>query len=434
MLRLRNIIPVAAAIVLLTGCTGPSRLPAIVAPAEATDAPPWRPVDAGTGRIVDIDGLAALAADFPDSASVQRRLLSAGIREQDATTARRALQRLEAMGYALSPAAFDALAPVIGDAEAQAASARAEPLRHQAGVSAVFAEVPADRRLIEGLAWDSVRNRLYLSSVVDRRLYRMDGGGSTAVNGLDGGSLAGLAIDEPRQLLWVASGVVEQTPDPEGAFRGLIALDLASTVPVKRVAAPDGVSLSDIGLAPDGSVFASDPLGGGLYRLRPGAEEIEVLVAPGRLRSPQGIAVHPSGHWLYVADYAYGIAIVDTGSGAVTRLAAPEPMMLDGIDGLYWFDGGLVGIQNGTSPMRIVRISLGRTGSVATGLTVVEANHPDWGEPTNGQVVVNDLLYISRPQWERFGPGGKLKGSEPLRPNPIRATPLRDQLVQPPSR
>lgn len=133
-----------------------------------------------------------------------------------------------------------------------------------------------------------------------------------------------------------------------------------------------------------------------------------------------------------MSDYSYGIAIVDLATGAVGRLAASTPMMLDGTDGLYWFEDGLVAIQNGTSPMRIVRIHLDVTGNAAAGLTVVEANRPDWGEPTIGQINGKDLIYVSDPQWDRFGPGGAIKGDGPLRPNRIRVTPLRDDPTPPP--
>ena len=48
---------------------------ALSAPAAAHDLPEWRPVDAQTGQIRDIEGLEALAEAFPDSGSVRLRML-----------------------------------------------------------------------------------------------------------------------------------------------------------------------------------------------------------------------------------------------------------------------------------------------------------------------------------------------------------------------
>ena len=92
--------------------------------------------------------------------------------------------------------------------------------------SRLFTTIPASGRLIEGIAWDGRRDRLFASSVVGRELIYGDGENWRTVPGLDAGSLFGLAIDDPRRLLWIASGAVDQTPSPETAFRGLIALDL----------------------------------------------------------------------------------------------------------------------------------------------------------------------------------------------------------------
>lgn len=415
-----------AACLALAGCMA-------IPPAPPAPAALWTPVDAATGRLTAIPDLARLAAQFPESASVQRRLLSAAVRDKDAAQARAALARLDAMGYALRPATIASLAPLVGAAEAAAAEARAAANRQPVGVSVPFSTIGPQHRLVEGVAQDRRNHRLYLSSVADRALIKMDDNRGIRIAGIDGGSLFGLAIDEPRRLLWIASGVVDQTPDPATAFRGLIAYHLDRQQVAHRVAAPAGAQApGDIGLAADGTVYASDSMTGALYRLRPGEPAMETLVASGTLRSPQGIAVRPDGERLYVSDYGYGLAVVDTRTGAVSRLEAAAAMMLDGIDGLYWNDGELIAIQNGTSPMRIIRLALDPSGTRVTALRVAEAAHPEWGEPTTGQIVDGDLIYVSDPQWDRFGDGGKLNGTEPLRPNRIRITPLREDLSPPP--
>ena len=399
-------------------------------PAAAQVPAEWTTPDAS--RLTTVAELQDAARRFPESAAVRRRLLAAALEAGDAVAIRWALSDLAQMGFTISPATLERLAAVAGTAETGALAARMDAGRVPVEASVVVATIPSDDRLIEGIACDPATGRLYASSVVGRQLFVMDGQWHP-VAALETRSLFGRALDAPRRRLWMASGTVEPTPNPETAFRGLIALDLETGRQAKRVAAPVGVSLADIAVAADGTVYASDPTGGGLYRLGPGADRIEALVPPERLNGPQGIAVNPDGGRLYVSDYEYGIAIVDPASGAVSRLAADAPMMLDGIDGLLLADGALVGIQNGTRTHRIVRIRLDPAGLRAVALDVIERAHPAWGEPTLGQLRDGDLLYVADAQWERFGPGGAIVGEGPLRPTAIRIVPLREGGEPPPS-
>ena len=286
--------------------------------------------------------------------------------------------------------------------------------------SRLFTSLPVDRRLVEGIAWDARTGRLFAATAVSRALLVRESRGWRAIEGLEAGSLFSLAVDPRRRQLWAASGVVEQTPNPQAAFRGLIAVDLNTLRPVRRLAVPGEGSPADIALAADGTVYASDPNTGAIYRARPGDEALSVFVPPGRLRSPQGLVPSADGQRLYVSDYGYGLAEVHLADGTVARLESDANTMLDGIDGLYPWRGGLIAIQNGTSPRRILWLRLSADGERIAGVRVLESNHPDWGEPTLGFVRRNDFLYVADAQWERYGEGGALQGDAPLRPTTIR--------------
>ncbi len=290
--------------------------------------------------------------------------------------------------------------------------------------SRLFATVPQSGRLIEGIAWDGFRRRLYASSVVGRELLYAEGNSWRAVPRFNPGSLFGLAIDEPRRLIWVASGVVEQTPSPETAFRGLIALDLNDLHEVYRIASPDGGSPADIAVAADGTVYAADPARGAIWRLGLGDSGATMLVPPGILRNPQGMVPSADRRRLYVSDYEYGLAVVDLNDGSVSRLDSDVLTMLDGIDGLIGWRGGFLAIQNGTNPHRILHLTLSRDGRSISAVRVIESNHPEWGEPTLGVVLRGSLLYVADAQWDRYGPGGTVTGEEPTRPTAIRAAHL----------
>lgn len=373
----------------------------------------------------DPAALQALSERFPESAAVLRRVIAASVEPGSEARLRAALERLAAMGCALSPGSLQALGARLPGADGAALVARFEANRPAAGASNLVLAIPADRHLIEGLAWDASRRRLFASSVVGRELLVHDQAGWRPVTGLGAGSLFGLSIDQRRRLLWLTSGVVDQTPSPETAFRGLIALDLASLRVVRRVPAPAGGSPGDLTVAADGTVYASDPISGAVYRARPGAAALELLVPAGGMKSPQGLALSPDGRRLYVADYGYGLAMIDLAGGQVVRVAAQGAAMLDGIDGLIADGGSLIAIQNGVSPRRIVRLHLAAGGAVVARVELLERGNPAWGEPTLGLLVDGNLLYVADAQWERHGTGGAVIGEGPVRPTAIRILGLR---------
>jgi sugar lactone lactonase YvrE len=373
----------------------------------------------------DAAAMLALSERFPESAALLRRVIAASLEPGSEARLRAALDRLVAMGYALSPASLQAILARLPGAEGAALTARFHANRGAAGASRLAFTIAPERHLIEGVAWDMPRRRLFASSVVGRELLIHDAQGWRAVPGIDAGSLFGLAIEPRRQLLWLTSGVVEQTPSPDTAFRGLIALDLRTLSVVRRLRAPAGGSPGDVAVAADGTVFASDPQSGAVYRARPGAAALEVLVPAGAMRSPQGLALSPDGRRLYVADYGYGLAMIDLGAGRILRVGARGIAMLDGIDGLIADGAALIAIQNGVSPRRILRLHLAPSGAEVRRVEVLERANPDWGEPTLGTLAGRHLLYVADGQWERHGTGGAVIGEGPVRPTAIRILGLR---------
>ena len=175
-----------------------------------------------------------------------------------------------------------------------------------------------------------------------------------------------------------------------------------------------------LAVAADGTVYASDPNTGAVYRAGATDTALTIFVPPGRLRSPQGLVPSADGRRLYVSDYGYGLAEVRLADGAVSRLESDANTMLDGIDGLYPWRGGLIAIQNGTSPRRILYLALSADGDRIVSVRVLESGNPEWGEPTLGAVRPRDFLYVADAQWERYGEHGALQGEGAPRATPVR--------------
>jgi sugar lactone lactonase YvrE len=270
----------------------------------------------------------------------------------------------------------------------------------------------ADKGLItEGVAYDPKTRAFFVSSVRQRKVVRRDAEGAVrdfVPSGGDGLLAAvALAVDPDRRALWVSSMAMPQMDgfrkDQEGESF-VLEYDLDSGRVRRKLLPPvAGGRLADLAVGPGGELVVSDPATGRLYRLEKDA--LRVLVDQGPLASAQGLAFAPDGR-LFVADYVQGPARVDLRTGEVRLLEVPADSAVTGIDGLVWDGQRLVGIQNGTEPNRVVRLTL--EGDRVTAVTVLERAHPRFDEPTLGVVVGEALFYVANSQYAAVGKDGRL--------------------------
>jgi len=383
---------------------------ALAAPLGAEVPPAWRPVDAATGQIADVAGLEQLARDFPDSASVRLRLFNAQLEAGDGEGALASLRWLAERGHVFGAGAKAQIPQLIGAAHADAARALLILAPDIIAASTVHDEIPASAGLIESVFVRPDGVPGFATSVSRRSLFvRFSQGDWREIAVPRSWALSGVASPPDGESAWVASANIDGAPEDAARFTGLIELPGDIDDFIYR-SAPAGVAVSDLAVGPDRVVYASDPIGGGVYRLRTHAAALEALVPPGTFRSPQGLAVSADGARLYVSDYRYGLAMVDLASGAVTRLASDVSAALDGIDGLWFHNGELIAVQNGTSPMRIVALGLSDDGTRIVGGRILEQAHPDWTEPLSGSIADGALYYVATGQWDRYEKGALREG------------------------
>ena len=223
----------------------------------------------------------------------------------------------------------------------------------------------------------------------------------------------GMRLDAERRHLWVATTAAPNFRGYEAADEGRAAvlrfdLDDPAAPPVRwDASSEDGVWFGDLVVAPDGTVYVSDSVGRAVWVIRPGSAAVEILVQSADFPSPQGIDLGEDGT-LYLADYSAGIYTIDPGAGTHRRLEQPKGVSTLGIDGLYWHDGSLIGIQNGVLPHRVTRFALSGDGASITGAEVLETNRSFFAEPTLGAIVGDDLYFVANSQWFLFDQDGGL--------------------------
>jgi len=226
-----------------------------------------------------------------------------------------------------------------------------------------------------------------------------------------------VSADPKRKLIWMTIAAFPgfaSLPKEDQGKTALIAMDPMSGKVMKRFDLASGAPglLGDMSVSKDGTVYVTDGLGGGVYRVAGDLDAAKLEKIADGLFSPQTPALARDGKRLFVADYTIGIAVIDLASGKVTYLPHPENLAVTGIDGLFLSRDSLIGVQNGTDPQRILRLRLSPEQTSITSLEVVEQSTPRLGEPTHA-IEVDGIIYVTaNVGWGKIDDEGKLKPNE----------------------
>jgi hypothetical protein len=87
-------------------------------------------------------------------------------------------------------------------------------------------------------------------------------------------------------------------------------------------------------------------------------------------------------------------------------VSAPHDLVLAGIDGLVADGhGGLLAIQNGIAPHRVVRLALDAAGTRVVSGQILAMGLAEMNEPTLGERVGDELYFVANSQWGSFDKG-----------------------------
>lgn len=401
-----------------------------LAGAPAHGLPAWRARYGAVGRLCQdprnaracLDSLIALRAEIPGHPSILSATAHTAMRLGDTTTVLQALAAYVAMGMQrdlVGDTAFTALhgAPAF-ETIVRTMEEKTQPLVRSRAVHRFH-----DPDLMpEGIAWDPRKKVWLVGSIHCRSILAIDARGEehavfTAPREPRWGIFA-LGVDPKRRLLWASTAATAEMEGGAGPDSGRAALQcfdldrgtLVRTLPL----AADSTKhvLGDLALAPDGTVYVTDSVSGGVYRARPGAEALETLLPSGSFVSPQTPVPLIDGRHLLVPDYARGIASLDLESRTIAWLEQPSDLASIGIDGLYPWQGRLIAIQNGVEPHRLIELSLDPGAGRIVSWRVLEQKSPNLGEPNHGVIVGDSFTLIGNSGWDRIGDDGALAPAE----------------------
>jgi len=280
--------------------------------------------------------------------------------------------------------------------------------------------MPDSDFVAEDITWDPTGKRWLVSGIRRSVIVSVDrlGRQETLVRGADKGwGFLALAVDSARNTLWATAEAIPLALGFDSTLAGKAAVfryDLRDGSMLERYDLPSSErhGAGDIAVAENGDLFVADAADGALFVIRK-AGKLEVLVSKGELMSPQGPAVSADGRHLYLADYARGIARIDRANGKLDWLRHFRDMALNGIDGLSIAGPHtLIGVQNGTNPNRLVRITLDDSGLNVTRVESIAQDESAIKEPTHGVFVGRDYYFIANGGYGAFGDDGKLRSGE----------------------
>lgn len=247
----------------------------------------------------------------------------------------------------------------------------------------------------EGLAYDAKRNVFYMSSLNRRKILHF--------------ALDGVASDfvppEKYELLPVLGIRLSSTDDTvwadsfsDGGHSELLHFDSSGKL-LGRFKPVDSAKhgFNDLVVRRNGEVLTTDSLANGVLRFEPASQKFFPVTVHRPLFYPNGIALAADDHTLYVAD-SLGVIQVDLSNGDSRDLDPGARSTLAGIDGLYWYNGALIGIQNGIGSPRVAAFRLSNDGLRVTHTAVLENRSNFTVLPTTGAIRGSEFYFIANSQ------------------------------------
>jgi len=264
-------------------------------------------------------------------------------------------------------------------------------------VQAHVAFVTEEKNLVaEGLAYNEQQNVFYMSSLNRRKIVKIAQDGKVSdfvpADGLHLLPVLGIRMDPTDASVWANSftdlgGETELLHfNPSGELLG-------------RYAPKDKArhGFNDLVVRKGGGVILTDSLQNQVYRFDRTSQAFIPLPVNRQMFYPNGIALADDDRQLFIADYL-GVIRVDLLAKTAADVIPGSRSTLAGIDGLYWYKGALVAVQNGIVSDRIVSFRLSKDGLHVTQTTVLETRSPLTTSLTTGAIRGSDFYFIANSQ------------------------------------
>ncbi|BCS31913.1 hypothetical protein TBR22_A11160 [Luteitalea sp. TBR-22] len=359
--------------------------------------------------------LEAMQARDPQDAVVLFHLAAHAIAADRTAEGLRWLDAVSRAPGGLDPSFSRAFRGLHGDATFEDIVARIRT-RHRPLVRSTIAFRIAERDLQpEGIAFDPRTRALFVGSFKGK-IVRVDRRGGVSdfayVSRPEAPRVVvGVRVDSARRHLWAVVDDPRAFADVAIEGAALVQYDIDTGTSLATYRGAPG-AFNDVVVAPNGDAYVTNTTEGSVWRASRG--ELTRLLPAGSISEANGITIAPEGRVLYVAGW-HDIHRVDLVTRHVQPLEAPRGVVTGSFDGLYWHQGGLVGIQNGIHPGRVVRLALDASRPRVMRAEILERYHPQFGGMTTAALDGQSLLYMLNTQSRSFDATGAVRPGETLR-------------------
>lgn len=223
-------------------------------------------------------------------------------------------------------------------------------------------------------------------------------------------SVMGLEISKDGKTLWACTSSMsnyENYDQNEEGFASVLKYELKSGELLETFALPGGHNFGDLIVDDQGNVYISDGVSNQLYWISKQSGELEVFAdLSDKVFNLQGLTFGKSQNSIYVSDYIDGLYRVDLKSRQFVKIKIEaDGILIKGIDGLYYDNGSLIGLHNGTNPNRVVKYQLAQSGDSIVGKEIL-GQGGKLGEPTQGVWLKDKFYFIMNSPWGAYDKDG----------------------------
>ncbi len=356
-----------------------------------------------------------LRPDFPQTLLALARACVAAERPEEAVAA---LERFAKLGLHESVEKAPEFAALKTRKDFQEVAKKIVSNLHPKGSGEIAFSLREVTGLIHAIAWREQTGEFYFGDVHHRAIWARNKDNTLRRVTAEGDDLLGvfaLAMDDASGTLWAATAAVPEMRGFSAEQAGqaaVVEIDVATgeirrSVSIPRVAGSESPHvLSDIALAADGSVYATDSAMPMVWRVARGATTAERMPESAEFFALHGIAIVAEDTAL-VADQINGLVRFDLRRGTAHRLESPADTTLVEIKGLTRSrEGKVVVLQTGLRPSRVLSLSLDDTAEAVLDVGVLESGHIAMGSPSLGCLATGgDFYFIGNSGWSRFSSG-----------------------------
>ena len=341
----------------------------------------------------------------------------------DQTKALALLKECVALDEGFDPSEARAFAPLKSEAEFRQLAERVSrgfPPVHRARVE--FSLMQSDL-FPEGLGVDEAKRVFLMGSMYHNKIVRITESGEIAdfvKEGLyDLMPVGGVHVDPADHSVWCAT-------DPGEKSRSEIVHFDAEGKLVERYTAPGPGphDLNDLVLRGEVEIYVTDTDGNKVYRFDRKSHRFGSLELSRPVFYPNGITLTDDGNVLYVADFL-GVQRMDLRANEAQEVRPAAHDTLAGADGLYWYKGGLVGIQNSTSLRRVMRWKLSRDGRSVVASEPLERGTELVHDPTTGAILDDKFYFMANTGIDNLDDNGRIVDRAKLEPLRIAVVALK---------